>query len=36
MPTQRLNPAPTHLGEMIPVSGNGDLTNDEDMEPEFS
>lgn len=31
-----LKPAPTHLGEMIPVSGNGDLTNDEDMEPEFS
>lgn len=34
--TSILKPAPTHLGEMIPVSGNGDLTNDEDMEPEFS
>ena len=34
--TSILKPAPTYLGEMIPVSGNGDLTNDEDMEPEFS
>ena len=28
-----LKPAPTYLGEVIPVSGDGNLTNDEDMEP---
>ena len=24
----RINPEPTHLGEKIPISGNGDVTND--------
>ena len=28
-----LKPAPTYLGEVIPVSGNGNLTNDEDIKP---
>ena len=27
-----LKPAPTYLGEVIPVSGDGNLTNDEDMD----
>ena len=31
-----LKPTPTYLGEMIPVSGNGDLTNDKDMESVLS
>ena len=31
--TSILKPAPTYLGEVIPVSGDGNLTNDEDMEP---
>ena len=34
--TSILKPAPTYLGEMIPVSGDGNLTNDEDMEPVLS
>ena len=29
--TSILKPAPTYLGEVIPVSGDGNLTNDEDM-----
>ena len=29
--TSILQPAPTYLGEVIPVSGDGNLTNDEDM-----
>ncbi len=28
----RLNPEPTYLGEVIPISGNGDITNDKDDE----
>lgn len=31
--TSILKPAPTYLGEVIPVSGDGNLTNDEDLEP---
>lgn len=31
-----LKPDPTYLGEVIPVSGDGNLTNDEDMEPLLS
>ena len=31
--TSILKPTPTYLGEVIPVSGDGNLTNDEDMEP---
>lgn len=31
--TSILKPDPTYLGEVIPVSGDGNLTNDEDMEP---
>ena len=34
--TSILKPAPTYLGEVIPVSGDGDLTNDDDMEPLLS
>ena len=34
--TSILKPAPTYLGEVIPVSGDGNLTNDEDMEPALS
>ena len=34
--TSILKPAPTYLGEVIPVSGDGNLTNDEDMEPVLS
>lgn len=34
--TSILKPAPTYLGEVIPVSGDGNLTNDEDMEPLLS
>ena len=34
--TSILKPAPTHLGEVIPVSGDGNLTNDEEMGPMFS
>ena len=34
--TSILKPAPTYLGEVIPVSGDGNLTNDEDMEPMLS
>ena len=34
--TSIFQPAPTYLGEVIPVSGNGNLTNDEDMEPTLS
>ena len=34
--TSILKPAPTYLGEAIPVSGDGNLTNDEDMEPLLS
>ena len=30
--TSILKPAPTYLGEIIPVSGDGNLTNDEDIE----
>ena len=30
--TSILKPAPTYLGEVLPVSGNGNMTNDEDME----
>ena len=30
--TSILKPNPTYLGEVIPVSGDGNLTNDEDME----
>lgn len=30
--TSILQPNPTYLGEVIPVSGDGNLTNDEDME----
>ena len=30
--TSILKPKPTYLGEVIPVSGNGNLTNDEEME----
>lgn len=30
--TSILKPAPTYLGEVIPVSGDGNLTNDEDLE----
>ena len=30
--TSILKPAPTYLGEVLPVSGNGNITNDEDME----
>ena len=26
----RLNPKPTYLGEVIPINGNGDVTNDKD------
>ena len=29
--TSLLKPEPTYLGEVIPISGNGDLTNDEDF-----
>ena len=29
--TSIVKPAPTFLGEVIPVSGSGDLTNDEEM-----
>ena len=31
-----LKPDPTYLGEVIPVSGDGNLTNDEDLEPLLS
>lgn len=31
-----LKPDPTYLGEVIPVSGDGNLTNDEDMDPLLS
>ena len=31
--TSILKPTPTYLGEVISVSGDGNLTNDEDMEP---
>ena len=31
--TSILKPAPTYLGEVIPVGGDGNLTNDEDIEP---
>ena len=34
--TSILKPEPTYLGDVIPVSGDGDLTNDEDMEPVLS
>ena len=34
--TSILKPNPTYLGEVIPVSGDGNLTNDEDMEPLLS
>lgn len=34
--TSILKPTPTYLGEVIPVSGDGNLTNDEDMEPALS
>lgn len=34
--TSILKPAPTYLGEVIPVGGDGNLTNDEDMEPFLS
>ena len=34
--TSILKPDPTYLGEMIPVNGNGNLTNDEDMESMLS
>ena len=34
--TSILKPAPTYLGEVIPVSGDGNLTNDEDMAPLLS
>ena len=34
--TSILKPEPTYLGDVIPVSGDGNLTNDEDMEPVFS
>ena len=27
----RLNPTPTYLGDVIPISGNGDLTNDKEV-----
>ena len=30
--TSILKPEPTYLGDVIPVSGDGNLTNDEDME----
>ena len=30
--TSILKPAPTYLGVVLPVSGNGNITNDEDME----
>lgn len=34
--TSILKPEPTYLGDVIPVSGDGDLTNDGDMEPVLS
>ena len=34
--TSILKPEPTYLGDVIPVSGDGNLTNDEDMEPLLS
>ena len=34
--TSILKPEPTYLGDVIPVSGDGNLTNDEDMEPVLS
>ena len=34
--TSILKPVPTYLGEVIPVIGDGNLTNDEDMEPLLS
>jgi len=34
--TSIFKPSPTYLGEVIPVSGDGNLTNDEDMEPVLS
>ena len=34
--TKILKPAPPHPGDVIPVSGDGDLTNDDDMEPLLS
>ena len=30
--TSILKPAPTYLGEVIPIGGDGNLTNDEDMD----
>lgn len=34
--TSIFKPDPTYLGDVIPVSGDGNLTNDEDMEPLLS
>ena len=34
--TSILKPEPTYLGDVIPVSGDGNLTNDVDMEPVLS
>lgn len=28
----KLNPEPTYLGETVPISGNGDITNDKGEE----